>query len=89
MAFDKYRNVVVVCGNVFLHPTTIYVDVLVELSRMDAVSTLCDKRLVSYERKLTFTEIRFGPMMSRIARIVTASTQKMWFYCIEICSLLH
>jgi len=45
---------------------------LVELSRMDAVSTLCDKRLVDYERKLTFHEISLGPMMSRFARIVTA-----------------
>jgi len=45
---------------------------LVELRSNGRGSTLCDKRLVSYERKLTFHEISFGPMMSRFARIVTA-----------------
>ena len=34
---------------------------LVELSRMDTVSTLCDKRLVSYERKIAFHEISLWP----------------------------
>jgi len=53
---------------------------LVELSRMDAVSTLCDKRLVSYERKLTFHEISLWPNDVEICSDSDGlGPKKMWF----------
>jgi len=86
MAFDKYRNVVcVVCGNVFLHPTTIYVDVSRRAESNGRGFNALRQALVSYERKLTFHEISLCPMMSRICSDSDGPrTQKNVVLCIEI-----
>ena len=59
---------------------------LVEMSRMDTVSTLYDKRLASNERKTTFHEISLWPtdVEDVLGSDGPRTPQKCGFYCIEI-----